>query len=158
MKYSRLTKEQFEIFHEKFAKFLATQQIDKDEWKKIVETKKELSVELLDLFSDIIWEDGLANAQYLEHYSEKDFKAFKFGEDHVDMVAVKIKGDLDINFTEENAFKKLFEKIMDPNVELFNGKKKIEGERNVEMFELIKEGCIISSPQLFEALSEAIKS
>lgn len=158
MKYTRLTKEQFEIFHEKFAKFLATQKIDNAEWKNIVENKMELSIELLDLFSDIVWDDALTNAQYLEHLSEKDFKAFKFGEKDIEMLSVKITGDMDIDLTSDKGFNKLFEDIMDPRIEFYTGNKKIEGARNEEMFQLITEGCVISSSQLFDALSEAIKS
>lgn len=35
MKYSRLTKEQFEELNQEFSTFLATQAIDKAEWDKI---------------------------------------------------------------------------------------------------------------------------
>ena len=35
MKYTRLTKEQFEELHPEFVNFLATQSIDKGEWDKI---------------------------------------------------------------------------------------------------------------------------
>ena len=35
MKYSRLTKEQFEELHQEFINFLATQSITADEWKNI---------------------------------------------------------------------------------------------------------------------------
>ena len=35
MKYSRLTKEQFEELHQEFINFLATQSITAEEWKEI---------------------------------------------------------------------------------------------------------------------------
>ena len=41
MKYSRLTKEQFEELHQEFINFLSTQAIDKNEWDKIKIEKPE---------------------------------------------------------------------------------------------------------------------
>jgi hypothetical protein len=50
MKYSRLTKEQFEELHPEFTKFLASQQIDKKEWDKIKTEKPEVAEQELDVF------------------------------------------------------------------------------------------------------------
>ena len=41
MKYSRLTKEQFEEMHEEFINFLATQSITGEEWETIKKDKPE---------------------------------------------------------------------------------------------------------------------
>jgi hypothetical protein len=157
MKYARLTKEQFEIFHEKFAEFLATQQIDRDEWKKIVETNPKMTEEQLDLFSDIVWDDALKNAEYLEHVGPKDLKVFRFMKGKVKMISIKIKGELDIDLTADNGITKVFENIMDSRVLLYQGNKKINGhKRNEEMFQLITEGCVISDDRIYKALSSAI--
>ena len=43
MKYSRLTKEQFEELHQEFSTFLATQTIDKAEWDTIKKDKPEVA-------------------------------------------------------------------------------------------------------------------
>ena len=55
MKYTRLTKEQIESLHEEFAKFLATQSIDKKQWEALKSSNSVLVDEELDLFSDMIW-------------------------------------------------------------------------------------------------------
>ena len=55
MKYSRLTKEQFEEMHAEFSSFLATQAIDKAEWDQIKIEKLELkSNTLLDFTCEVI--------------------------------------------------------------------------------------------------------
>ncbi len=158
MKYARLTKEQFEIFHEKFAEFLATQKIDNEEWKKIVETNPEMTEEQLDLFSDIVWDDVLKHAEYLEHVSPKDLKVFRFmKKSKVKMISIKIKGNLDIDLTKPDGITKVFENIMDSRVLLYQGTKKINPyKRSEEMFQLITEGCIISDDRIYKALSSAI--
>ena len=158
MKYARLTKEQFEIFHERFSQFLATQKIDKDAWKKIVETDSKTTEEQLDLFSDIVWEDALSNAEYMEHVSEKDLKVFRFfkDKDTAKFISVKINGDLGVDFTSEKGISKMFENIMDERLEIYQGEKNVLGKRNAEMFQLITEGCMISDDRIFSALNESI--
>lgn len=50
MKYTRLTKEQFEELHQEFTTFLATQSIDKAEWDTIKKEKPEVAEQELDVF------------------------------------------------------------------------------------------------------------
>ena len=54
MKYSRLTKEQFEELHQEFINFLATQSVTADEWANLKVNKPELAETELDVFSDLI--------------------------------------------------------------------------------------------------------
>ena len=61
MKYSRLTKEQFEELHPEFVNFLSTQTIDKSEWNKIKADTPEIAEQELDVFSDLIWEGVLTS-------------------------------------------------------------------------------------------------
>jgi hypothetical protein len=53
MKYTRLTKEQFEELTQEFSTFLATQTIDKAEWDTI-KAEKEVAEQELDVFSDLV--------------------------------------------------------------------------------------------------------
>jgi hypothetical protein len=71
MKYTRLTKEQFDELHQEFINFLASQSIDKAEWDSIKANKPEVAEQELDVFSDLIWEGVLVKAQYLEHFSKQ---------------------------------------------------------------------------------------
>ena len=59
MKYTRLTKEQFEELHQEFINFLATQSITADEWLKLKEDKPEVIEEIATkLEPKIIYEFG----------------------------------------------------------------------------------------------------
>ena len=53
MKYTRLTKEQFDELHPEFINFLATQSIDKAEWDKLKTEKPDVAEQELDIFSDL---------------------------------------------------------------------------------------------------------
>ncbi|MCW8982339.1 MAG: DUF6495 family protein, partial [Altibacter sp.] len=67
MKYTRLTKEQFEALHSEFINFLATQSITAEEWTSIKAKQPEVAEQELDVFSDLIWEGVLSKAKYLEN-------------------------------------------------------------------------------------------
>ena len=69
MKYSRLTKEQFEEMKQEFINFLASQSITADEWEKIKKEQPKAAEQELDVFSDLIWEGVLNKVEYLEHFS-----------------------------------------------------------------------------------------
>ena len=56
MKYSRLTKEQFEALHLGVCPFLAALGIDTEHWKQLKEEKSPKVEELLDVFSDQVWD------------------------------------------------------------------------------------------------------
>ena len=64
MKYSRLTKEQFEELHQEFINFLATQSITAEEWATIKTKQPEVAEQELDVFSDLVWEGVLKSVKY----------------------------------------------------------------------------------------------
>ena len=81
MKYSRLTKEQFDEMHQEFINFLATQSITAEEWQKIKTENPEVAEQELDIFSDLIWEGVLNKVEYLEHISEKQLFLFHISDE-----------------------------------------------------------------------------
>ena len=76
MKYTRLTKEQFEELDQELINFLATQSITANEWKEIKEQKPEVAEEELDIFSDLVWEGVLSKVDYLENIAPQHMYLF----------------------------------------------------------------------------------
>lgn len=68
MKYSRLTKEQFEEMHQEFINFLATQSITAKEWDTIKLENPEAAEQELDVFSDLIWQGVLQKSNILKTF------------------------------------------------------------------------------------------
>jgi hypothetical protein len=89
MKYTRLTKEQFEELNQEFSTFLATQAIDKAEWDSIKTSTPEIAEQELDVFSDLIWEGVLTKAEYLEHFSKNHIFLFQCFDTHVQSIVLK---------------------------------------------------------------------
>jgi hypothetical protein len=156
MKYKRLTKEQFEELHQEFATFLATQSIDKKEWDEIKMKTPEVAEQELDVFSDLIWENVLTNAQYLEHFSKNHIFLFHCQENHIDSMVIKSLVT-DVDFLQKSGMEWLSDNLFTDTVEMLTGKKGYDGDRNTSIFNLIKEGAILSDGQLYLQINSIIQ-
>jgi hypothetical protein len=156
MKYKRLTKEQFEELHQEFATFLATQSIDKNEWDEIKVKTPEVAEQELDVFSDLIWENVLTNAQYLEHFSKNHIFLFHCQENHIDSMVIKSLVT-DVDFLQKSGMEWLSDNLFTDTVEMLTGKKGYDGDRNTSIFNLIKEGAILSNGQLYLQINSIIQ-
>jgi len=151
MKYTKLSKEQFEELHEEFAVFLAAQSIDAKEWTSIKENKPDLADKEMEVFSDFVWEKVLDKANYLEHFSPDSFNLFKCDQDTIERIVVKVNKE-GINLLESNDFEWLIDNSKDPRIEYLKGKKAYNKERNDDIFDLIQKGSVVSDGKLYEAI------
>ena len=154
MKYSRLTKEQFEELHQEFINFLATQSITASEWQEIKTNKPEVAEQELDVFSDLVWEGVLSTAKYIEHISPQQMHLFSLNVDKMHVIAVQIKNGIDI--TTKDGFNWLRENLMDDNVEFLQAKKEYSDDENKDKFTLIQQGGVITKGDLFTYLDKLI--
>jgi len=156
MKYSRLTKEQFESLEKEFINFLATQSITAEEWKTIKETKPEVAEEELDIFSDLVWEGVLTQAKFLENVSKNQLFLFKLGLVEMHLIAVKVLNtSKDITTTE--GYKWLQENFVSDEVEFYTANKKYSEDQNNDIFSLIQQGAVITKGELYVFFEEILK-
>jgi hypothetical protein len=156
MKYTQLTKEQFEELNEEFAVFLAAQSIDVKEWDKIKNENSELADKELNAFSDFVWEKVLNKANYIEHFSKDTLNLFKCDETDMQRIVVQIKKE-GINLLDDSDFNWFLDNSKDHSIEYLKGKKSYNKEKNIEIFDLIQQGGVVSDGKLFEAIYIIIK-
>ena len=154
MKYSRLTKEQFEELHQEFINFLATQSITGDEWQDIKTNKPEVAEQELDIFSDLVWEGVLNQTKYLEHISPKDIHLFTLNEDHMHLIGIKVKEDVDLTTAE--GFNWLRANLVRDHVEFVQAKKDYTDDKNLDKFTLIQQGSNITKGELNQYMFKLI--
>jgi len=155
MKYKQLTKEQFEELHEEFSQFLATQQIDSGEWKSIKKERSEMAEEELNLFSDVVWEDVLKKTNYLEHFSKQNINLFKCNDTEVLRIVVTVNKP-EFDFLKDENYKWFINNTNDDFIQFFKGSKGYDKERNIEIFDLIQKGSVISNGKLYENIFKLI--
>ncbi|MGM0636111.1 MAG: DUF6495 family protein [Bacteroidota bacterium] len=149
MKYERLTREQLEELNEEFAKFLATQQIDKNEWDEIKRNKPKAAEEELDLFSDLVWEGVLNKVEYIEHFSPQHIFLFHFEADVINLIGIKLNNPaVDLQTTE--GYQWLKDNLMNDDVDIYTSEKPITEDRNKDIFALIKQGANITKGDLYQ--------
>ena len=155
MKYTRLTKEQFEELHQEFINFLATQSITADEWTTIKKKEPEVAEQELDVFSDLVWEGALSRAKYLENISQQQLFLFEIGEKHMHLIAIKITKE-GIDITSPEGYKWLRLNLLDEAVELFTSKKEFSEDKNADIFALIHQGAVITKGELYRFFEEIL--
>lgn len=155
MKYTRLTKEQFEELHQEFINFLATQSITADEWDDLKKNKPQVAEEELDVFSDLIWEGVLKKVEYLEHISPQQLHLFHLREDVMHLIALKID-NTEVDITTTDGYKWLRENLISDDIEIFNSKKAYSEDKGLDKFQLILKGAVITKGELFRYFDELI--
>lgn len=151
MKYIRLTKEQLEELHPEFITFLATQSIDKMEWEDLKKNRPKVAEQEIDVFSDMIWDRAMTNVSYIDHFSENFIFLFKCESNMIYSYVIKSLNN-SINFLSKEGINWLSDNFSSSDVEIQQGTKEITSDRNGSLFQIIKEGGIISKGELYTKL------
>jgi hypothetical protein len=157
MKYTRLTKEQFEELHQEFSTFLATQTIDKTEWDTIKKEKPEVAEQELDIFSDLVWEGVLTKAEYLEHFSKNHIFLFQCFDNYVNSIVLKSVVP-ETDFLTKEGLQWLSDNMFTDTIEMKIGKKEFTEERNSSIFALIQQGAFLSDGLLYKQINSIIQA
>jgi hypothetical protein len=156
MKYSRLTKQQFEELEQEFINFLATQSITAEAWQKIKVDKPETAEEELDVFSDLIWEGVLSRVKYLENISAQQMHLFQLEEKEMKLIAVKVLNP-EIDLQSKIGFAWFKKNWQSDFVEYLTASKGYSEDQNLDKFQIIQQGAVITKGQLFEWFNSIIE-
>lgn len=156
MKYIRLTKEQLEELHQEFINFLATQGITGEEWTKIKTEKPELAEQELDMFSDLVWDDVLTRAEYLENYLPQQLFLFKLEKEIMHLVVVTVS-DRTIDIMKPEGFVWLQNNLESDKVEFFTASNAYSEDRNGDIFNLMCKGAEITKGELYGFFEKLVK-
>ncbi len=149
MKYTRLTKEQLEELEPEFINFLATQSITGEEWTKIKKDTPEVAEDELDVFSDLIWEGVLSKVTYLENISAQQMHLFELADKEMKLIAVKVMNP-EIDLTTQIGFSWFKKNWQSDFVEYMTASKAYTDDKNLDKFQLIKQGAIITKGDLYK--------
>ena len=155
MKYTRLTKEQFEELHKEFINFLATQSITAKEWDEIKANKPEVAEQELDVFSDLVWEGVLGQVTYLEHISPQQMHLFHLKEDIMTLIAIKLKNE-EIDLTTSEGFDWFRNNLLSDDVEFLTANKSYSEDKPLDKFKLIQQGAVITKGDLFKYFEKLV--
>jgi hypothetical protein len=151
MKYRRLIKEELEPLAEDFAIFLATNSIDKKEWNAMKIDSPEKASEMLDIFSDMVFEKALASARYLARIAEAEMQCYLFQEKQAHMISVSCLNSGEKNFANTN-----LADFSPDEIEITQGVKQFKKSREEEMFAILQTGAELSDGKVYQQLLKLI--
>ena len=155
MKFRRLTNEELEPLEKKFIQFLVSNTITGDDWTKMKERRPEQALGLVDIFSDLMFEETLKKVQYLKQATPNELRIFYFNTDIIELLSLVAKENTAIDFTKDGEWLKKLQNT-EGSVSYFKTKKNYTNTREVEIFKMIENGCRISDSYLYDLIQKLV--
>lgn len=157
MKYRLLTRDELEELKSEFVTFLVANGIPAGDWLKIKADEPEKARQLVEIFSDVVFDKILSNVHYLEHREKDIIRIFRFGEEKVTMNGIRVEGQSAIDFSRNQdamALVQLF-KLSAGKMKIFTAEKRYKKDRLQEIFDLMQSGAqILKNDRLFHTIEQ----
>jgi hypothetical protein len=131
MKYERISNIELEKMEKEFIDFLVVNGITASDWVSIKENEPLTADEIINQFSDVVWESILRSTKYLDKIENDISYFFKCDTEEISLI--------------------LIDKL---NKNKKTTTKKYSKTREQEMFDMILSGCVISDGKNFKELYE----
>lgn len=147
MKYRRFSTAELASLEPDFVRFLALNGIPAEEWKRLKAEESPQMDELIEQFSDAIFERTLQELEFLEFHTPKDIKTFHCQKEKIVLVGLMLDGALENEglMVENTAI--ILQKIKDGALatRVYTAEKAYQnGDREAELFRMIENGARIS--------------
>lgn len=153
MRYHRLSGEDLAEFEEEFKTFLATNGIDAPTWQALKQSDTARTGALLDQFSDLVIHRALTNIQALKMVAEKEIYVFRFAEKEAEVLHLTLPREGEAAFTDAALMESIANgerTIQSLTPEIEKGTKKLKGDRELEMYMLMRQGAEACPASFFE--------
>ena len=131
MKYSRLPQEELEKLKDDFVDFLVVNGITADDWLSIKGNEAINAERIIEQFSDVIWEGVLRKLEYLDKLENDCSYHFKCLNNKIELIRLLKQDNKIVRQMASKQYAKTHE---------------------LELFDMITNGCVISDGANFESL------
>lgn len=149
MKYRRLTKEELVEMEKEFIDYLASNTITGGDWEKMKKESPEKAEKHIELFSDIVLNKVLSKVKFLEHKTPRNWKVFKCMPDKIYLLEFALPVEAAFDFYAPE----FMDNINDTSIQLIKKQKAYSKERELEIFEMLENGCFISEGEVFNVMT-----
>lgn len=149
MKYTRLSLQDLQDLEKEFVEFLVLNGIAADEWERLKKVDTDKVEQVIDHFSDVIWEGVLRKTEMVEHRRADKLTVcrVKNGE----LITLLIRSlDGDLNFTKQEDLDLVFKSLDKHDVSVHTDT--FEKPDTEQLFELMQVGFYISKNPAYEKL------
>jgi len=153
MKYKRLGTNELKELEKEFIIFLSSAQITGLDWDKMKKNEQEKAEELIDVFSDLVYEKVMSKIFFLEFRDKKELNIFHFEDDKIVLNGIRMKEDSSINLLSDDLFSE-WNANKSNEISIIKTEKVYIKERGIEIFEMLEKGCYITDDKLFKAIAD----
>lgn len=154
-KYRRLTLDELKDLEQEFVDFLIINGIAADDWVRIKVENPDKADDVLTLFSDVVLEGAMRKIRFLEFRTARDIKAFQCLPEKIILMGMRASDHSDVDFTDDGFFARAARKPPG-EVQVYTLEKRYNQVRELEVFDMIRNGCQISGGQTFKTISLAL--
>jgi hypothetical protein len=155
MKYRILTAEERPLFDEDFKYFLISNGVKNEEWEEMNEKEAEKAQNLVELFSDAVLDIVYKKIKYIEFRSAGSCLVFHCKDEEIEVISILPKKGASVDLsTPESIHKSLQNSATD--LQIFQSKKTYSSERELEIHQMLEQGCVNSHKDFWDALLQAI--
>ena len=147
MKYRRLTQEELEALTDEFINFLIVHGIDSPERIRIKGDEPVKAIQMIDLFSDFVFDGIVRNVRYIDYFDDSGAKLFKCEDEVIHLIA--IESEKPVRTLED------WQELIKTNpgwCSFIRTSKTYKPDRQVEIFRMISAGGIITQGEWYEKL------
>lgn len=159
MKYRMLSREELSLLEDDLKQFLVVNHVYKEEWEIINAENPALAEELVSLFSDSVLQIVYEKIRFLEHRTKESCFVFRCGKDELELIAIQPKpghaDDVDLS-TPESIHDALTKQA--DALSMFSHTKPYRMEREMEIHQMLEQGCVNSTESFWDALKLSLES
>lgn len=150
-----LTGEELEVLAEDLKHFLIVNGVHDDEWREMNVSDIAKATSLVQLFSDTVLQKVYEKIQFIEHRSETSCLVFKLDKDKIELISLNRKPDSKVDLSTPESIHEALVKF--PNqLTFFKSEKNYIEERELEIHEMIEQGCVNSTKEFWGLLCKTV--
>lgn len=154
MKYRMLTSEEMEIFNEDFKHFAIANGVSNEEWLDMIKSEPERANHLVEIFSDIVLQKVYERIKYIENRSANSCLVFELNKDQIELISINSKSN-DVDLSTPDSIHQALVSFPD-KLTFFKTSKAYSKKREMEIHDMLIQGCVNSSESFWDALNKAI--
>lgn len=154
MKYRMLTNEEMEVFDEDFKHFLIVNGVSNEDWVEMNKSNVDKATSLVELFADTVFQKVYEKMRFVEHRSDASCMVFKLNQENIELISINRKSE-DVSLATPESIHEALVKHSEL-LTVFRTEKAYSKERELEVHEMVSQGCVNSSEAFWMMLEKVI--
>lgn len=150
MKFKRLPINELQKLEKEFVQFLSSNTVTADDWVKIKKENPEKADELIDMFSDVVYQKVMEKIEFLEFRTALDMKQFKCEKDQIVMMGLNITEATGLDLRKGDDLNQL-ERVAS-EVSVYKAEKVYKPSREEEIFTMMNAGAAKTEGELYRLI------